>query len=183
MPLNFNSKVSRISGLQSERAAAGICLPSLPSPLFSRDHLETISSVSCAAAEPRKSQSRPLQQLHPFPEKRRRRRRRIGPLDLKQLDFFHQESPSLLKRKEVAKIFPLNYSCHDRHFHFLQRRRRHEVLARIYGRYKVPFFPDRGGGGGGNMCAAVLTFRSGRALRRRFGCWLHKLRPPPFRLE
>ena len=156
--------------------------PSLP--LFSRDHLETISSVSCAAAEARKSQSRPLQQLHPFPQKRRRRRRRrIGPLDLKQLDFFHQESPSLLKRKEVAKIFPLNYSCHDRHFHFLQRRRRHEVLARIYGRYKVPFFPDRGsggggGGGGGNMCAAVLTFRSGRALRRRFGCWLHKLRPP-----
>ena len=68
----------------------------------------------------------------------------------------------------MAKIFPLNYSCHDRHFHFLQRRRRHEVLARIYGRYKVPFFPDRGsggggGGGGGNMCAAVLTFRSGRA--------------------
>ena len=77
VPLNFNPKVSRISGLQCERGGGWNMSPSPPP--FSRDHLETISSVSCAApawrAEPRKSQSRPLQQLHPFPEKRRRRRR------------------------------------------------------------------------------------------------------------
>ena len=149
--MNFNPKVSRISGLQCERGGGGWNMSPSPPP-FSRDHLETISSVSFAApawrAEPRKSQSRPLQQLHPFPEKRRRRRRRIGlggPLDSKQLDF---SSRIFASSEKVRSADPIFLSIIPVTIDISIPRATSRWLVRIYGRYKVPFFsrPRRSGG-------------------------------------